>query len=113
MSSTDPDTDKALRAFHSRRLIPVAERLRDRQVRFFEMGPRPGAETYFRTRGEPSDYVFEYRSNTLAAEVTARWQRQQLPELVELAPGLVKLLDSLAQEEDEWSEVSPFIYAMF
>jgi hypothetical protein len=113
MSSIDHDADKALRAFHARRLIPAAERLRDRQVRFFEMGPRRGAETYFRTRDERCDYVFEYRSNRLAAEIAARWQREQLPELVELSPELVKLLDSLAQEEDEWSEVSPFIYAMF
>ncbi|MEO7653026.1 MAG: hypothetical protein ABIZ80_21400 [Bryobacteraceae bacterium] len=46
-------------------------------------------------------------------EFAAAFAAVTRPELAALAPSLGRLAEELRQQEDERSEVSPFIYVMF
>jgi hypothetical protein len=117
MSSTEktPVDDanlKLLHQFWTERLVPAAEALRARGVRFFELAPDAAATTYYSPAVE-HDQFFTIEPENCEALLKEMWQRQQLPELAELAGPLAALSKPLAPTADDHGDVSPFIYVMF
>jgi len=111
MSSTE---DPRLGRFFDRRLVPLAERLRARGTRFFPMGPDAEAESFYlpANRVEPEFIELE---GPAACERALRelWEEQKLPELAALAGPLMNLARRLEIREEEWGEISPFVYVMY
>jgi hypothetical protein len=109
MSSTD---DRAVERFFLERLVPAAQRLRDRGVRFFATGPEPGAGSWY--QGPPADPDFVRLGEAeVEAALRERWQAQGLPELALLAGPLLELARSLEVHEEETPDISPFVYVMY
>jgi hypothetical protein len=111
MTSTE---DRRLGRFFDKRLVPLAERLRARGVRFFPLGPDGEAESYYvpASRGEPEFIELE---GPAACEKALRdlWEGETMPELAALAGPLMALARRLEIREDQWSEISPFVYVMY
>jgi len=111
MSSTE---DARLGRFFDRRLVPLAQRLRDRGTRFFPMGPDAEVESYYlpANRAEPEFIELE---GLAACENALRnlWEEQRIPELAALAGPLMDLARRLEVREEEWGEISPFVYVMY
>jgi hypothetical protein len=111
MSSIDQARERELRAFFDRYLLPAAEASRAEGRVFFPLGPEPAASTYYRRRDDRSDYVFDLETVDAAGHLAALWSDQ--PELLALVRPLLQLAETLTQNSDSSSEVSPFVYAMF
>ncbi|MDQ3696702.1 MAG: hypothetical protein M3373_01565 [Gemmatimonadota bacterium] len=115
MSSTDAERDEQLRRFYVERLLPAAERLRERNVRFFSMGPERGhpPSSYFEPRrdSKTASYVFELETLTFSPWLRARWE--EYPELLAIVEPLAELARAMEHREEQTGEVSPLIYAMF
>jgi len=111
MTSTE---DRRLGRFFDKRLVPLAERLRASDTRFFPLGPDAEAESYYlpASRGEPKFIELE---GPAACEKALReiWEGQRMPELAALAEPLMALAQRLEIREDEWGEISPFVYVMY
>jgi hypothetical protein len=111
MSSTE---NARLSKFFDKRLAPLAERLRARGQRFFPLGPDERSESYYvvPVAGEAE---FVELDDPAACEQALRelWQGQQLPELAALAGPLLELARKLEIREDEFGEISPFVYVMY
>jgi hypothetical protein len=114
MALSDGEKEALLQAFFKERLSPLAELARARQISFFPLGPDKAAASYYEDRNDDGNYVFEIDATDLEGELRKMWSDDKLPELAELAEGLVELAAILHKEEAETEgEVSPFIYAMF
>ena len=109
MSSTD---DARLRRFFRKRLAPAAEKLRGRGVSFFPLGPELEADTWY--TGPPTEPKFtSLKVDECEAALRELWQRQDLPELAELAGELMNLAKHLEVQEEESEDISPFVYVMY
>lgn len=109
MNSTD---ERAVRRLFAERLVPAAEALRARGVRFFPVGPEPEAESWY--EGPPTDADFmTLRDVDVEAALRARWKAQALPELAQLAAALLELARSLEVHEEQTPDISPFVYVMY
>jgi hypothetical protein len=112
MSSTDDrESRELLEAFYRERIVPTAEVLRARGARLFERGPDEAVSTYWISRTDDSDYVSTFASADISDGLRRRWSDR--PELLELADEIAALASRLEEPEPGWTEVSPFIYAMF
>jgi hypothetical protein len=109
MSSTDEDK---LRRFFREKLAPVAQKLRERGVDLFPMGPDPDSESWWEP-GPTEEPFVELAPEEVEAALAARWQAADLPELVALAGPLMELARELEITEEPSSEVSPFVYVMY
>jgi hypothetical protein len=108
MSSTD---DRLLRRFWTARVVPAAEALRRRGVRFFPLGPEP-AETWY--EGPPAAPDFRRpEEGALGAELAFRWNAEGFPELAALAAPLEELAGQLEIGEEPTPDISPFVYVMY
>jgi hypothetical protein len=108
MNSTD---ERLLRRFWVNRVLPAAEALRRRGVRFFPLGPEPGDSWY---HGPPAAADFRRPDErALARELAARWEAEGLPELAALASPLEELAGQLEISEEETPDISPFVYVMY
>jgi hypothetical protein len=113
MSSTD---DARLARFFDKRIVPAATRLRERGVRFFALGPEPDAESWYLGPPDSEPEFIEFEERDCAAALRSRWERQALPELVELVGPLLDLAQRLApppEDTDEAASLSPFVYVMY
>ena len=109
MSSTD---ERAIRSFFAERLVPAAERLRNRGVRFFALGPEADAASWY--EGPPAEADFTTLAEAdVAGALRSRWEREQLPELAALATPLLELAASLEVHEEQTPDISPFVYTMY
>jgi hypothetical protein len=109
MNSTD---DRSIRRFFAERLVPAAEALRARGVRFFPLGPEPEAESWY--EGPPRDADFVTLAETdIETALRARWEAQGLPEIAALAAPLLELAASLEVHEEQTPDISPFVYVMY
>ncbi|MFN2399732.1 MAG: hypothetical protein ABR543_14005 [Gemmatimonadaceae bacterium] len=115
MSLTDSERAELLRQFYVEHMLPAAERLRQRQVRFFSLAPdrKDPPSTYYEARRDSTtaSYVFELENLPAASWLRVRWQ--EYPELMAMLEPLVELSRAIEQSEEESGEVSPLIYAMF
>ena len=107
MNSTD---EKTLRRFHAEKVVPAAEALRARGVRFFALGPEDEAESWYVALPEDEPDFQEIDEAALANALRERWEAQQLPEL---AAPLLELSASLEVTEEETPKISPFVYVMY
>lgn len=108
MNSTD---ERAIRRFFAERLVPVAEALRERGVRFFPLGPEPAESWYEAPPSEP-DFTRLGEADLVEA-LRSRWSEQELPELAALAEPLLELARSLEVHEEPTPDISPFVYVMY
>ncbi len=91
MSSTDEET---LRRFHAEKVVPAAEALRARGVRFFALGPEDDAESWYVAPPEDEPDFLEIDEAALADALRQRWEAQELPELAALAAPLLVVAHS-------------------
>ncbi len=117
MSSTnkapvDTATLRLLKDFWEQRLVPAAEKLRARGVRFFELAPDPAVASYY-TAPNADEIFFTIEPEQCEAQLGEMWRQQDLPELAALSGALVALAGPLAPKEDDRGDISPFIYVMF
>jgi len=110
MSSTD---EAILRRFHAEKIVPAAEALRARGVRFFALGPEPEAASWYVELPENEPDFQEIDEAALADALRQRWEAQELPELAALAGPLVELSRSLEVAEEDTPDISPFVYVMY
>jgi hypothetical protein len=120
MSLTEPAAHEAsARKFFQQRLLPVAQRVRERGVALFPAGPEPSKASYYEPRDRrpltPEDFEVPtmQQPEQLAEALASLWRGQHMPELAEQAPAFVELARSLRQVEAQSAEVSPFVYVMF
>jgi hypothetical protein len=119
MSSTDQQKVEAIRAFFSKELMPLAQRLKAAGRPNFPTSADPAATTYFKTRTQTTmskgDFVVigVESPSAFAQAMQARWQGSAFPEMASLAPTMGKLAELLRGEPEKDEEVSPFIYVMF
>lgn len=106
--------DTELRRFWEERVVPAATRLRERGVVFFPTGPdAEGATWYHGPPQEPPDFVELGDEGECLRQLASLWERQGLPELVELAGPLRALAESLRPVVKESGTISPDIYVMY
>ncbi len=110
MNSTD---ERKLRRFFTKKLVPVAEKLRGRGVRLLSVAPHHKAESWYEdgTHGEP-DFA-EIDPADCARMLRDMWERQDLPELAALAADLMRLAREIEFDEEQAADVSPFLYVMY
>lgn len=110
-SSTD---DEDLRRFYEDRIVPAAEALAARGIRFFPMGPEPDESTWYEDAPtEPPELMPLGDQRECLLRLRDRWERQGLPELVELVDPLVRLAERLQPPEEEPAEISQYVYVMY
>ena len=111
MSSTE---NPRLGRFFDRRLVPLAERLRARGTRFFPLGPDPEAESYYVPANRMEPEFIDLDGPAACEEALRRlWEEQGIPELAALAEPLIDLARRLEVREEDWGEISPFVYVMY
>jgi hypothetical protein len=114
MNLTETEKEKILRSFYAERLLPLAKITRERGIELFPLSPDEGAASYYKERDDDGCYVHEINAEEITAQLKALWSTGELSELAELAEPLTSLAEILReQEEEDSSDVSPFIYAMF
>jgi hypothetical protein len=107
---TDDTRDRALHEFFRERIVPTAEKLRQRGVSFFEQEPDRGRKSYWNTRPRGEGYIFAI-GDDLAGELHSLWR--EYPELQALADDLASMASTVADGRPDSADVSSFIYAMF
>ena len=110
MKSTD---EKILRCFFAENLVPAAEALRARGVRFFPLGPEAETETWYVPVPEGEPDFFEIDEAALAEILHERWEAECFPELAALAMSLLELSGQLEVTEENMPDISPFVYVMY
>lgn len=96
--------------FFREKLVPAAERLRERGVQFFPLAPVPEQCTWFVPyRVSPEDELDAV--GPTSDRLVALWA--EIPELAELAPALFALAQEIHPLQSEKAEVSPCFYVMF
>ena len=109
MSPTD---EQRLRRFFARKLVPAAQALQGRDVRFFPLGPDP-AESWYEDApvGEP-EFV-EIEVEDCERMLREMWERDGTPELAALAADLMTLAREIEFDEEQSADVSPFMYVIY
>ncbi len=109
MSSTD---DAKLRRFFRDRIVPAAERLRERGCSFLAEGPDPEAASWW-VESEEEPVLIDFEADEAAGILHARWMSEGYPELAALAAPLIELAEALRTTQEESGEVSPYVYVMY
>lgn len=118
MTSNDK-TGKALRAFFDDELMPLAARMKQDGVQFLDVKIDKGVDSYYINRKKRSmtRADFEWGGaelvETFANQIKEFWRGQGQDRLVTLVPTLEKLAVALQTNDEQDSEVSPFIYVMY
>ena len=110
MSSTD---DAKLRRFFRDRIVPAAERLRERGCSFLSEGPDPEAGSWWVEGSGEEPVLIDFEADEAAEILHARWMSEGYPELAELAAPLIELAEALRTTQEESGEVSPYVYVMY
>jgi hypothetical protein len=119
MAMTDASQQQAIARFFEAELLPLADKLKAQGVSLLDAGPQLGAKSYYITRPQrrmtPAD--FEQGGLTSAAqapaEMQAVWSAAAGHPLAPLAQGVAKLAGQLKCSQEQSSDVSTFIYAMY
>lgn len=112
-------TSATVKRIFFKELMPLADKLRSDNRRFFLTSAEPNVGTYYRQREKTTvnAQALEVAGcdsvDNLEKALTEMWTAQGYPELVALAPALSKLAKSLYLTEKQEEDVSPFIYVMF
>lgn len=109
MSSTD---ERQIAQLFEKGLVPAAQKLRERGVRFFPLGPEPEKASWYVDPPSGPDF-FELEPEQCGEKLRSLWQAQQLPELVALVDPLIELSSRLDVAEEQTPDISPFVYVMY
>src|SRR5690242_12479115 len=112
-TSPDPATQKLLEKFWTGQLVPAAEAVRARNIKFFETHPDATAKSYYTPHKAADSPFTTLEPNEWESKLRALWQQGNLPELANLAGPLMNLASKLKMKDDENADVSPYIYVMF
>jgi hypothetical protein len=110
MSSTE---ENRLGRFFDRRLVPLAEKLRARGVRFFPMGPEPEAASYYVPPRRGPEFIELEGPAECEKALRDLWEQRTIPELAALAGPILELAKQIEIREEESGEISPFVYVMY
>ena len=119
MSSTksappaDAARQKLIDDFWNAKLVPAAEALRKRAVRFFAPAADPAAPTYWHTHAPAADPFYVLEPDKIESLAREMWTKEGHSELAALAGPLMALAPQLAPDKADEGDVSPFIYVMF
>ena len=111
MSSTEK-RQKQIRRFYDKKLSKVAQRLQQRDVRFFPLGA-DDAETWYVPGPVDEPEFVGVELDRAADDLRALWERQGLPELAGIAKDLVKLAREVELHEEQAGDLDPFMYVMY
>jgi hypothetical protein len=114
MNSTkaNAEQDELLREFFQQRLVPLADRLSARGVRFFPLGPEPDDPDWWVHMPSDEPELVELDATDFATALRGLWEEQGLGELAEHAEAFVALSRELEIDIEQTSDVSPEIYVM-
>ena len=110
MSSTD---ETKIRDFYREHLVPAADRLRERGVSFFALGPDPDEVTWYVPGPADEPEFTEVEDDTCEEQLREAWRAEGLAELEALARPLMQLARELELDEEQSAELSPFVYVMY
>ena len=121
MTDHKPDAlDRRLHGFFRERVLPLAERTRERRQRLLPKGPDAYRASYYeparRREMAPTDFTRAsgLTPETLEQQLRGLWQERGDAELAELAPELARLARACAADMVEQGEdLSPFVYVMY
>ena len=122
MSSTDLDTKKqdAIHTFFEKILLPLRQKLNVEQQPLFPLSKDPDIESYFieRTSTSMNSEDFEKCSGidsqeTFLTVLESFWFSRGEEELLQIAPQLAKLAQTLKSIDKQTDKVSPFVYTMY
>ena len=120
MSSTKRDTQKAAaQKFFKKVLLPLSSLLRMRGKSFFQCAPDSSVTSYFEepfqswmTKGDFEKPAVE-SVEEFAKKMADLWAMEGHSEMVEVTPRIASLAKKMALQEEQGSEVSPFIYVLY
>lgn len=113
MNLTEIEKEKLLDTYFDDKLLPIGEKIKEREIKLFAFSPDASASTYYHERKDDGEYVHEIDFEQPASELSVILTDKDLPELAELAESLVALAGILQSQEEIEEDVSPFVYAMF
>jgi hypothetical protein len=114
MNSTEKspvERDRQIKEFFEEKIVPLAQKLRDRGVAFFAPQPDSSSRSYFAPYSSDRP-VFEIETSAIPTMLKDHWGNDQLAELIDLVDPLLELASAVADESPP-EDVSPFIYVMF
>lgn len=114
MSSTEKSADEwdcRIRKFFDEKMIPAAQKLRDRGVVFYAPVPDSSSRSYFAAY-QSDRPVFEIETSAIPTLLKHHWEKDGLTELIDLVDPLLELASAVADQSSP-EDVSPFIYVMF
>lgn len=113
MNLTEQEKEELLLSYFNEKLLPISEKMREKEIELFPMSFDETAESYFQDRADDGNYVHEINFKETSSELEKILETENLPELAKLAESLVALAETLQEQEETNEEVSPFVYAMF
>lgn len=106
--------DQSIKEFYQKMMIPAAEKIKERKIDIFPLGPEKNMESYYEKYPENEPYIIEFEVSDISNILKEQWTDDGLIELVSLADPLVELAKQIKVEEKENpDDISPFIYTMF
>ena len=117
--TSDDKTAKALRAFFTLELMPVADRMKREGTEFLATKLDKDAESYYITRKKRSMSREDFEWGGAASvedfskQLTEFWLELGQDRLAALVPKLAAFAEKLQTKDEQEAEVSPFIYVMY
>jgi len=112
MPLTENEKKGRVREFFEQKLVPAAQQLRSRGIRFYPLAFEEAA-TWYSPYAPTTPELDEYQIQECESRLRQLWETGSLPELAQLAGPLVALARELEARPDEKGEISEFIYEMF
>jgi len=122
MNSTDLDTQKqhAIHTFFEKVLLPLRQKLNVEQQPLFPLSKDSEAESYFIERISISMHSEDFEKcsgidsqETFLTVLESFWFSRGEEELLQIAPQLAKLAQTLKSIDKQTDKVSPFVYTMY
>jgi hypothetical protein len=116
---TDEKQQREIKRFFDEQLLPLAAQLKAKGVNLLDAGPQPGAASYYITRQHRSMSPADFETGGLTSPAKAQAEMRQVwnaaagHPLAPLADGVARLAGELRQDQEQSSDVSSFIYAMY
>lgn len=116
---TDEKQQREIKRFFDEQLLPLAAQLKSRGVSLLDPGPQPDAASYYIARQQRSMSPADFENGGLTspekagAEMRQVWSSAAGHPLAPLADPVARLAGELRQNQEQASDVSSFIYAMY
>ncbi len=104
--------ERALREFYQTTLLPVVEALRARDTVRLRVA-NDDAPSWYVDYPDDAVELCEIEVADCAPALRSLWVAAGLPELADVAAGLVDAATRLGAQDNAVSEISPFVYVMY